>query len=107
MAVNLTNDKLRREFVDNPDNWETIGDLKGLVRLSRLEYKSLEWFSVWVRQTHVQYDYRVKDVVPETKWWRKNIYKIDKTTRALTYGMSTTQVVDEIKEYDKKEKETS
>lgn len=91
----LRNDKERREFVQNDENWELVGELNGLVREKMLAYKGTEWYAVEVRQN-------VKKYISE--WTRVGIWKFSRSLRAFTYGWNVSQIVDEIKRIDKEEK---
>lgn len=100
----LTNDKKRRDYVNNPANWEQVSEMNGLVVLKRLEYKKLEWFAVDIWQTTTHWDYKKKEVSETAGWRRLGMFKLDKDRRVLSYGMSATEIADEIKTYDKEER---
>lgn len=100
----LKNDKERREFVQNSDNWETIGEMNGLVRLKRLTYRKTEWYRVEIMQVYQHFNFRKESMEWVSEWNKIGIYKIDTEHRAFTYGYSITQIADEIKDMDRKEK---
>lgn len=101
MGMKLTNDKKRREFIENPDNWETVNVINGLVMLKRLEYKELEWFSIHIRQGLKHWDYRKEETVKEIEWRRTGLFQLDKDDRAFTCGISVSEMMEQIKKYDK------
>lgn len=101
--MNLSNDKKRREFVQNDENWELVGELNGLVREKMLTYKGTEWYAVEVRQEGATFDYKLKKHVLEKEWRRMNRYKITEN-HAFSYGVSVTEIMNEIKAIDKKER---
>jgi hypothetical protein len=101
----LSNEKKRREFVENPQNWEVLPSADNFVRVSKLLYKGHMWFHIEIWQTYEHFDPKARMVIPTTQWVDRGYYKISKRTHALTYQMSIDDIADEIKEIDKKEKE--
>lgn len=101
----LSNDKKRREFIADPANWEPLASADNFVRMSKLMYKGNMWLKLEVWQTSNHWDYQQKKLVEVTGWELIRYYKINEHTHALNYGISPTQIADEIKEIDKKEKE--
>lgn len=99
----LRNDKERREFVQNPDNWETISTVNNLVRLRRFVYKEQEWFCVEILQTYQHYNHIKKGMVWISEWRRLGIYQINTESRAFNYGTSVTEIIEQIKNIDRKE----
>lgn len=99
----MKNDKERREFIDNPNNWELVGMLNNIIRLMKLTYKDHEWFAVDIWQEDTTFDYKLKKHVPEKQWRRMNRYKITEN-HAFSYGMSVTDIMNEIKAIDRKER---
>lgn len=102
--MGLTNDKKRREFVETPENWETIPTADNFVRMSKLLYKGHMWLRLDVWRTTNHYNYKIHDLVEYTGWELLRYYKINEHTHALTYPVSVTQIIEEIKDIDKKEK---
>lgn len=99
----LSNDKKRREFIEDPANWEQVGMLNNLIRLMKLTYKEHEWFAIDIWQSGTTFDFQKRKTVPSREWRRLNRYKITED-HALSYGMSVSQIADEIKAIDKEEK---
>ena len=99
----LTNDKKRREFIDNPENWETIPTADNFVRVRKLLYKEHMWLALDVWQTIEHFNYHKGEMEELTGWTQAYYYKINEKTHALTWPVSITQIVEEIKDIDKKE----
>ena len=99
----LSNDKKRREFIENPANWEQVGMLNNLIRLMKLTYKEHEWFAIDIWRSGTTFDFQKREHVPSKEWRRLNRYKITED-HALSYGMSVSQIADEIKTIDKEER---
>lgn len=101
----MKNDKERREFIDNPNNWEQVGeDIMGLVRMMQLTYKHKQWFKVEILQRYEHYNIKERRMEPVREWIKTGIYEIDTNSRAFTYGISPTQMINAIKEIDKEER---
>ena len=101
--MKLKNDKERREFVYNSDNWEVIGELNSLVRLTRLEYKGREWFGIDIRSEYDTFDPDFNRIVTK-RWTQIAIYQLDTETRAFSIPWSRSQVAAQLKQIDKEEK---
>ena len=98
----MKNDKERREFIDNPNNWEQVGEpIMGLVRMTQLTYKHKQWFKVEIFQSYEHYNIKERRMEPVREWIKTGIYEIDTNSRAFTYGISPTQMINAIKEIDK------
>lgn len=101
----MKNDKERREFIDNPNNWEQVGEpIMGLVRMSQLTYKYKQWFKVEIFQRYEHYNFKIGKMELVREWIKTGIYEIDTNSRAFTYGISPTQMINAIKEIDKEER---
>lgn len=101
----MKNDKERREFIDNPNNWEQVGEpIMGLVRMMQLTYKHKQWFKVEILQTYEHYNIKTGTMETVRAWIKTGIYEIDTNSRAFTYGVSVTQMMNAIKEIDKEER---
>ena len=99
--MKLKNDRERREFVNDPKNWETIGDIKGLIQMRMLRYKGMIWYANYIRQVSQSWNSETHDFNREADWLRVGMYQIDTEHRAFTYGISATEIVNAIKEADK------
>ena len=99
----LTNDKKRREFIENIANWEEIPTASNFVRMRKILYKEHLWLALDVWQTTSHYNYQQNDMVEATGWELLHYYKINKETHALTWPVSITQIIEDIKDIDKKE----
>jgi hypothetical protein len=102
--MGLTNDKKRKEFLEDPKNWEPLPSADNFVRISKLLYKEHMWLHLELWQTYNHWDSDLHGFVDATGWRDRGYYKINKHTHALTYQMSIDDIADEIKEIDKKEK---
>ena len=103
--MNLTNDKKRRAYIEDPKNWEPLPSADNFVRVSKMLYKEHMWLHIELWQTINSFDSDLRKSVPTTGWQDRGYYKINEHTHALDYQMSISNIVDEIKEIDKKEKE--
>lgn len=101
--MKLRNDNERRAYIENPANWEQVGMLNNLIRLMKLTYKEHEWFAIDIWQSGTTFDSQKWKTVPSKEWRRLNRYKITED-HALSYGMSVSQIADEIKTIDKEER---
>ena len=101
--MKLKNDKERREFVYNSDNWEVIGELNSLVRLTRLEYKDHEWYGIEIRSGHDVFDAEIRRIFKKN-WLQIAIYQLDTENRCFTFPWSRSQVAAQLKQIDKEEK---
>ena len=99
----LTNEKKRREFIENIANWEEIPTASNFIRMRKILYKEHLWLALDVWQTTSHYNYQQHDMVETTGWELLHYYKINKETHALTWPVSITQIIEEIKDIDKKE----
>lgn len=99
----LTNDKKRREFIENIANWEEIPTASNFVRMRKILYKEHLWLALDVWQTTSHYNYQKHAMVETTGWERLHYYKINKETHALTWPVNIAQIIEEIKDIDKKE----
>lgn len=100
----LSNDKKRREYVSDVDNWEIVGDILGLVQLRKLTYDRQEWLAICVRRTWDTYNVGKHGFDRVTKWVITGMYQIDKEFRTLDNGWSQSQIVEVIKNLRKEEK---
>ena len=96
----LKNDKARRAFVDDEENWETIHEMPG-ARIRRLSYKSASWYKFEVWQTANEWDKSTKKLVEKTRWRELRIFTMNETTHAYDEQVSAKQIADAIKEIDK------
>lgn len=72
----------------------------GRVRLRKLEYKNHTWYRIEAMTRWFDYKSRARKL----RWQPLRMYVIDKETGAFDDTVSVTQIVDQIKEIDKKEK---
>ena len=100
----LSNDKKRREYVGNVDNWEVVGDILGLVQLRKLTYGKQEWLAICVRRTWDTYNVGKHGFERVTKWVITGMYQIDTDLRTLDNGWSQSQIVEVIKNIHKEER---
>jgi hypothetical protein len=105
MGMVLSNDKKRREFLEDPKNWEPLPSADNFVRISKLLYKEHMWLHIELWQTSDSWNYQQKKIEPETGWTDRGYYKINEHTHALGYPLSISNIIDELKEIDKKEKQ--
>ena len=101
----MKNDRERKEFVDNPKNWEPLGETNG-IRLTELTYKEHHWYRIEIWQVkHEGYDFEKHDHKLGRAWVPVHIYKMDEDLHAYTYSMTAGDVAKEIKEIDREEKQ--
>ena len=101
----LSNEKKRREFVENPQNWEEIPTTSNFVRMRKLLYKGHLWLALDVWQTYNHYDMDKRQMVEVTEWSLLHYYTLNEHTHALGWPVSLTQIIEDIKTIDKEEKE--
>lgn len=105
----MRNDRERREFVDNQENWEIFKEMPG-IRIRKLTYKEKHhWFKLEIWQTSEEWDWK-KDGggvkrIEQTRWREVQIFKLNETTHAYGDPISVPQIVEEIKKIDKEEKQ--
>jgi hypothetical protein len=99
----LSNEKKRRQFIEDPANWEEIPTASNFVRMRKILYQEHLWLALDVWQSTSHYNYQKHDMVETTGWELLHYYKINKETHALTWPVSITQIIEEIKDIDKKE----
>lgn len=102
----MKNDKERMEFVKNKSNWKVMQTAGAygmdLFRLSKLEYlECYEWFKLEAKQTLDRFNTETRKIEPVTEWSLVNYYRIVPENQSLSYSISATQIVNEIKEIDK------
>ena len=101
----MKSDRERRAFVEDPKNWEPVGETNG-IRLTVLTYKERHWYRIEIWQIKVEgYDFEKHDHKLGRAWIPVHIYKMDETLHAYTYSMTGGDVVKEIKTIDKEEKQ--
>lgn len=98
----MRNDKERFEFVRNPENWETIGNLNNIIRLRSLCYEYEEWYALEIRQIVPQFFNGMKSFT--AAWNRIGIFQINDDVRAFTFGYSEKDIVDVIRKTDRGKK---
>lgn len=99
----LTNDKKRKEFLLNSLNWDEVPTANNFVLLRSMNYKGTIFFTLDLWQTVDKWDYQKKDLVEDTRWNKVGYYVLNEHTHALSYSRSVGDLVDRIKEIDKKE----
>ena len=103
----MRNDKERQAFVQDDSNWHRVGvEIMGRVRMRELEYKNHVWYRVEIREHWFETEFTDSSYKRHKKigWRPLRMYAIDKETGAFDEPVSVTQIVDQIKEIDKKEK---
>lgn len=105
----MRNDKERQAFVQDANNWHRVGDeIMGRVRLRELEYKNNTWYRIDVRTNCIETEWSDNRLdykqIKKICWRPLRMYVIDKETGAFDEPVSVTQIVNEIKEIDKKER---
>ena len=101
----LSNEKKRRAYIEDPKNWEPLPSADNFVRVSKMLYKEHMWLHIELWQTYNHWDPDLHRLTEATGWTDRGYYKINEHTHALSEVLSTTNIVDELKEIDKKEKE--
>lgn len=100
----LSNEKKRRQFIENPANWEEIPTASNFVRMRKLLYKGHMWLALDVWQTYNHYDFDKRQMVEVTEWTLPHYYTLNEHTHALGWPVSLTQIIEDIKAIDKEEK---
>lgn len=101
----MRNDKERREFVDDDQNWAIVDSTNNmLIRMKMLTYHELRWFKVEAIHFAEWYDHKRGKTVKAPKWFQIGMYD-DHVAGVLGEHVSVTQIVNRIKDYDRKRKE--
>ena len=100
----LSNEKKRRQFIEDTANWEEIPTASNFVRMRKLLYKGHMWLALDVWQTYNNYDINKHKMVTITGWTLVHYYVLNEHTHALAWPVSLTQIIEDIKAIDKEEK---
>lgn len=103
----MRNDKERQAFVQDANNWHEVGtEIMGRVRLRKLEYKNHTWYRIEIMTDCYETEWTATGYKRKKTIRRQplRMYVIDKETGAFDEPVSMTQIVEKIKEIDKKEK---
>ena len=100
----LSNEKKRRQFIEDTANWEEIPTASNFVRMRKLLYKGHMWLALDVWQTYTNYDMNKRQMVEVTEWSLLHYYTLNEHTHALGWPVSLTQIIEDIKAIDKEEK---
>lgn len=100
----LSNEKKRRQFIEDPANWEEIPTASNFVRMRKLLYKGHMWLALDVWQTYNHYDMDARQMVEVTGWTLLHYYTLNEHTHALSWPVSLTQIIEDIKAIDKEER---
>lgn len=104
----MRNDTERQEFVLNPENWHRAGEpIMGNIRVMELEYKGHFWYRVEMFRKGERAirtpDFSLR-YEPVTEWESIKMYVLEEESGAIKDTVCTSQIVNEIKEIDKKER---
>lgn len=94
----MKSDRERKEFVDNPKNWEPLGETNG-IRLTELTYKGHHWYRIEIWQVTLD-GFKFSPA-----WVPVHIYKMNEELHAYAYSMTASDVAKEIKKIDREEKQ--
>lgn len=103
----MKNDKERREFVDNEDNWRIFDTASCMaLRVKVLEYGNMAWYKVEAKRVSEHFDHKTRRVVTKPNWRTLDMYSTG-SGDMTSFGehVSVTQIVNRIKDYDKEHKE--
>lgn len=96
----MRNDKERRQYVDNIENWEVTNSLPG-IRLLELRYGKRTWYKLQIWTNRDTYDFDKREMTTVNEWADVRIMEYLPTNHAFSYGVSVTQIVDAIKAIDR------
>ena len=101
--------KQRKEFVDDPTNWEFLGELPG-IRLSELNYGGHAWYKIEVlrgRKTKYTVANVEKPVTAHySVWVELEKCKYDPDANAFTSPITSAEIIAEIKAIDQQGRHT-
>ena len=100
----LSNEKKRRQFIEDTANWEEIPTASNFVRMRKLLYKGHMWLALDVWQTYNHFDMDARQMVEVTGWTLLHYYTLNEHTHALSWPVSLTQIIEDIKAIDKEER---
>lgn len=103
MTERLRNDKDRKLYVSNKENWAIAEEMPG-VRIMSLEYGGETWYKLEVWQTHSAFDFKRTQPCEKTEWCQVRMYTMRHDTRAFGDRISESQIVERIKKIDKERK---
>lgn len=104
----MRNDKERRDYVENPNNWKTeaeyAGSYPGALRVSSLTYGDEMWFKVEIIKLQTEFDFDTREHIQLLRWVSLGVYQEAwNGTGFSEEHWSTTQIVNRIKEIDREE----
>ena len=95
--------KDRKVFVEDPNNWEIVGELPG-VRILELDYGGHAWYKAEILQA-MNVKYMVANAEKEvsahfTEWVEMRKFKYDPEANAFTAPITSAEIIYEIKQID-------
>ena len=100
----MKNDKERKAFVDNPDNWEVTNTLSDKVRIVRLSYQGKEWYRIQILKNDNYYDYDSRELKKRIDWVTLETCPFSSELGVFGDHWSNTNIVDAIKTLDREAK---
>lgn len=102
----MKNDKERKAYIEDANNWHLANQIGTLVRVERLEYKGKFWARIQVREELYAYDWENNKSYTTIKWHTLHMYKTGCDAEGNLYfaeTQSTTQILNAMKAADKNE----
>ena len=98
----MRNNEERRQFVEDINNWE-LAESTIWTQTLKLTYKGHEWYQIRVLENSERYDYKVGRFRKSANW--ENHMRYYKVNPDVGLDLvSKANIINEIKEIDKKEK---
>ena len=103
--MTLKNDKARREYIEDPDNWKEVAEIQAggccsTLLIERLGDTPFVRVSGRLKVLYFDYGRWDEEPGPEFDWHKLGIYEIDPETGALrtVYSLTVPQVAQRLKE---------
>ena len=100
----MKNDKERKSFVDDPDNWEVTTALSDQIRIVRLKYQDKKWYRIQILKEQSYYDHAARDLKKRVEWVTLETCLFDPERGVFGEHWSATNIVDSIKAIDREAK---
>lgn len=100
----MKNDKERKAYIEDANNWHLANQIGTLVRVERLEYKGEFWARIQVREEMNVYNWENHKAYKKIEWHTLRMYKTGCDAEDNLYfaeTQSTTQILNAMKAADK------
>ena len=101
----MKNDKERRDYINNPENWILAfgsGNIEN-IRTMVLTYKDERWARLEVYREYESFDFEKLETVKKKGWVETALYAVSKDGE-IGEPISKTQIMNRMKELDRKER---